>query len=77
MISSRLGAREVEDDLLLLVGIEFEVDGGEGAEKETAGVGHDGGAAGGDLVAGEELVEFGEGAVDGDSRSEVVGVRQP
>ncbi len=39
-------------------------DGGEGAEEEIGGVGHDGGAAGSDLVAGLELIEFAEGMVD-------------
>jgi hypothetical protein len=39
-------------------------DGGESAEEEIGGVGHDGGAAGSDLVAGLELIEFAEGVVD-------------
>ena len=42
---SRAGAI-AEDDLDNLVfGMEFALDGGEGAEEEIAGVGHDGGAA--------------------------------
>lgn len=44
--------------------IEFFVDGGEGAEKETARVGHDGAAPGRDFVGGEELVEFAKDMVD-------------
>ena len=51
-------------------GMEFFFDGGEGAEEEIGGVGHDGGAARGDLVAGLELVEFAEGMVDGDGGAE-------
>jgi len=39
-------------------------DGGEGAEEEVAGISHDGGAAGSDLVAGLELIEFAERVVD-------------
>ena len=39
-------------------------DGGEGAKKEVAGVGHDGGPAGSNFVAGLELIEFAEGMVD-------------
>ena len=54
--------------------MEFLFDGRESAEKQVTGVGHDGGAARSDLVAGEEFVKFGEGAVDGDSGSEVVGI---
>jgi len=60
-----LGAREVEDPLgLLFLRVEFVFDGGEGAEKEVAGVGHDGAATGRDLVGGEEFVEFAEDVVD-------------
>jgi len=44
--------------------IGFEGDGGEGAEEEVGGVGHDGGAARSDLVTGLELIEFAEGMVD-------------
>jgi hypothetical protein len=42
----------------------FAVDGGERAEEQVASVGHDGGAAGSDFVAGLELIEFAEGVVD-------------
>ncbi len=60
-----LGAWEVEDDLGLLVGgIEFAVNGGEGAEEQVTGVGQDGGAAGSDFVASLELIEFAERVVD-------------
>jgi hypothetical protein len=40
------------------------VDGGKGAELEAVDVGEDGGAAGGDVVVGEEDVEVAEGVVD-------------
>jgi hypothetical protein len=62
----RIGpAGEVEHRVLLL-GRKAIVagDGGESAEEEAASVGHDGGAAGSDLVAGLELIEFAEGVVD-------------
>ena len=54
--------------------MEFVLDGGEGAEEQVAGVGHDGGAAGVDFVPGLEFIEFAEGAVDNDSRAEFLGV---
>jgi hypothetical protein len=44
-------------------GVEFVLDGGEGAEEEVAGVGHDGSAAGGGCV---EMQEAREEIVDGD-----------
>jgi len=71
-----LGAREVDDDLGLVIefGMEFVLDGGEGAEEQITGVGHDGGAAGVDLVPGLELIEFAEGAVDNDRGAEFLGV---
>jgi hypothetical protein len=47
-------------------GVEFFLDGGEGAEKEVAGVGHDGGATGVDAVGGFKLEEAREEVVDGD-----------
>ena len=58
-----LGAREVEEDLVV-VRIEFLVDGVEGAEKKAAGISHDGAATGRNLVGGEEFVEFAEDVVD-------------
>jgi hypothetical protein len=73
--SITLGAREIPDDLLLGVGrMEFTVDGREGAEKQTAGIGHDRRAAGRDFVAGQEFVEFAEGVVDGDRGSKFLSV---
>ncbi len=54
--------------------MEFALDGGEGAEEQVAGVGHDGGAARVDLVPGLELIEFAEGAVDNDRGAEFLGV---
>jgi len=61
-----VGAGHVDDDALVLAGrgIGFVFDGGEGAEEEIRGIGHDGGAAGSDFVAGLELIEFAEGVVD-------------
>ena len=60
--------REVDDDLGLVpvFGMEFAVDGGEGAEEQVAGVGHDGGAARGNAVFGLKVQEAGEELVDGD-----------
>jgi hypothetical protein len=60
------GTREVEDDLLGLVvlRIEFTVDGGESAEQEIADVREDGGAARGNAILGEQAKEIGEGSVD-------------
>ena len=71
-----LGAREVDDDpgFVFEFGMEFVFDRGEGAEEEVAGVGHDGGAAGVDLVSGLEFIEFAEGAVDNDGGAEFLGV---
>ena len=44
--------------------MEFLLDGGEGAAKKAARIGHDGAAARRDLVGGEEFVEFAEDVVD-------------
>ena len=76
ILSVALGAGEVDDDLgfVFEFGMEFVLDGGESAEEEIAGVGHDGGAAGVDLVPGLELIEFAEGTVDNDSGAEFLGV---
>jgi hypothetical protein len=51
--SVAVGARHINDDSLWLVGF-FLVEGGEGAEQEVAGEGHDGGAARGDAILGLE-----------------------
>jgi hypothetical protein len=73
--SITLGAREIPDDLLLGVGrMEFAVDGGEGAEKQTAGIGHDRRAAGSDFITGQEFVEFAERVVDGHGGSKFLSV---
>src|SRR2546428_1967852 len=60
------GARGVQDDFDGGVWgrVFFGVDGGEGAEEQIGGVGHDGGAARGGLVPGLELIEVPEGGVD-------------
>src|SRR5260370_2625328 len=62
-----VGAGHVDDDALVLAGrgIGFVFDGGEGAEEEIRGIGHDGGAAGGGFVAGLGLIEVGQGGGDG------------
>jgi hypothetical protein len=60
--------------LVFEFGMEFVLDGGEGAEEQVAGVGHDGGAAGVDFVPGLEFIEFAEGAVDNDRGAEFLGV---
>jgi len=61
-------ARDVADlddgDLFHELETIFAVDGGEGAEEEVGGVGHDSGAAGSDLVVGLELIEFAERVID-------------
>jgi len=48
----------------------------QGAEEEIGGVGQDSGAAGSDLVAGLELIEFAEGMVDVGGRCETPGCRR-
>jgi hypothetical protein len=47
---------------------------GEGTEEQAGDVGESGGAAGGDLSAGEKFVECGEGVVDALGVLEVAGV---
>ena len=49
-------------------------DDGEGAQEQVTGVGHDGGAARRDFVAGLELIEFAEGMIDGDGVAELLDV---
>ncbi len=49
-------------------------DGGERTQEQVAGVGHDGGAARRDFVAGLELIEFAEGMIDGDGVAELLDV---
>jgi len=55
------------------VGVELVLEGGESAEKQAGDVGESGGAAGGDLAAGEETKEMGEGMVDALGGLEVFG----
>jgi hypothetical protein len=50
--------------------IEFMLDGGEGAEEEVAGIGHDGSAAGRDSVLSLEKEEASEEVIDGGRRFE-------
>jgi len=47
---------------------------GKGAEEQAGNVGQSSGAAGGDVVAGEEFVECGEGVIDALGSLEVFGV---
>jgi len=49
-------------------------DGGEGAEEQAGDVGESGGASRGDLSAGEEFVECGEGVIDALGVLEVGGI---
>ena len=51
--------------------MEFVLDGGEGAEEQVAGVGHDGGAARWDAVLGLVEQEAGKKLVDGDGGLEL------
>src|SRR6266849_4263497 len=59
-------ARHIENDLAWLVvqGVEFVFDGGDGAEEEIADVGEDGGAACGDAILGKKAEEIGEDLVE-------------
>jgi len=59
-------ARHIENDLAWLVvqGVEFVFDGGDGAEEEIADVGEDGGAACGDAILREEAEKIGEHLVE-------------
>src|SRR6266478_1519488 len=74
----RLGNGHVADDLGRLVGIffgiEFAVDGGEGAEELIGDVREDGGTTGRDFVFGEEKEKAGEEVVDGDGGAEFLEV---
>ena len=49
-----------------VIGVEFVLDGGEGAEEQVAGVGHAGGTARVDAIFGLEMQEAGEELVDRD-----------
>jgi hypothetical protein len=70
--SVSIRARHVDDDSLWLVVLRaaFVLDGGQGAEKEVTGVGHDGGAARGNAALRLEKEEAGEEVVDRDGRLE-------
>jgi hypothetical protein len=70
--SVSVGARHINDDSLWLVvlRVAFVLDGGQGAEKEVTGVGHDGGAARGNAALRLEKEEAGEEVVDRDGRLE-------
>ena len=67
-------AGEVQGNRAIILGMKFLLDGRESAQEQIGGVGHDGGAAGADLVVGLEFVEFSEGAIDVDSRAEFDGI---
>jgi len=71
-------AGHVEDDFYRLIfaglGVEFVVDGGEGAKELVGDVGEDSGAACGDFIFGEEEKEPCEEFVDGDGRAEFLEV---
>jgi hypothetical protein len=55
------------------VAVELVLDAGESAEKQAGDVGESGGAASGDMAAGEETKEMGEGMVDALGGLEVFG----
>jgi len=56
------------------VAVELVFDAGESAEKQAGDVGESGGAASGDMAAGQETKEMGEGMVDAFGGLEVFGV---
>jgi len=58
----------------IFFGIEFAVDGGEGAEELIGDVREDGGTTGRDFVFGEEKEKAGEEVVDGDGGAEFLEV---
>jgi len=70
--------RHVKDDLYWLVfaglGVEFVVDGGQGAKELVGDVGEDGGAARGDFIFGEEEKKPSEEFVDGNGGAEFLEV---
>jgi hypothetical protein len=67
----RTGKVAETDGHRFLFGMEFVLDGGGSAEYEVAGVGHDGGAAGGNAVFGLEVEEAGEEVADRDGGLEI------
>lgn len=73
VLSVAFGARHIKNEFLGPA-VNFHLDGGEGAEEQVAGKGHNGGAARGDLVAGLELIELAECMVDVDGRAEFLDV---
>jgi hypothetical protein len=60
----RAGKVAEADGYRFIFGMEFVLDSGEGAEDEVLGVGHDGGAAGMDVVLGLKVAEAGEEVAD-------------
>jgi len=50
--------------------------GGEGSEQEAIYVGENGGAAGGDVIVGEEYIEVAEGIIDALGGLEALGARE-
>ena len=74
VVAGKVAEVNVEDGFVGGIGVEFGVDDGDSAEEEIGDVSEDGGAAGGDEVGGQELVELGEGVVDAHCSGEFVGV---
>jgi hypothetical protein len=68
-----VAGRDVDLEVGGFVAGELLVDGGEGAEEQAGDVGESGGAASGDVAAGEEPKEMGEGMVDALGGLEVFG----
>jgi hypothetical protein len=66
--------RKAQVRRLLILGVKFLFDDGQGTQEQVAGVGHDGGAPRRDLVAGLLSKELAEAEVDGNSRAKFLGV---
>jgi hypothetical protein len=68
-----VAGRDVDLEVGGFVAGELLVDGGEGAEEQASDVGKSGGAAGGDVAAGEEPKEMSEGMIDALGGLEIFG----
>jgi hypothetical protein len=69
------GAGHIQDDVdVVVVAVDFAVDGGEGAEEQVADVGQHSGTARGDLIVGKEFIQFAQGMVDASRGLEILGL---
>jgi hypothetical protein len=78
MAGTAVGSREVEDRASVVVighGIEFELDGGKGAEQQAMDVGEHGGTARGDAILDDQGSELREECIDLDRGHEFVETR--